>query len=56
MALQLSDDTPVETACTRLLEFCERVKTENINEEELASLYSKHFASNIKQIIKEAFI
>lgn len=56
LALQLSDDMPVETACARLLEFCERVKSESINEEELASIYSKHSPSNIKQIIKDAFI
>lgn len=55
LALQLTDDIPVEAARTRLLEFCKRVKTENIKEEELASLYSKHSPSNIKQIIKEAF-
>ena len=55
LALQLTDDIPVEAACTRLLEFCERVKTETIKEEELASLYSKHSPSSIKQIIKEAF-
>jgi hypothetical protein len=56
LALQLSDDMPVETACGRLLEFCDRVKTETIKEEELASLYSKHSPLKIKQIIKEAFI
>lgn len=56
LALQLSDDMPVETACARLLEFCERVKTETIKEEVLESLYSKHSPSNIKQIIEEAFI
>lgn len=56
LALQLSDDMPVETACARLLDFCERVKIETIKEEELASLYSKHSPSNIKQIIEEAFI
>lgn len=56
LALQLSDDMPVETACTRLLEFFERVKTETIKEGDLASLYTKHSSSNIKQIIREAFI
>ncbi|WP_288275586.1 glycosyltransferase [uncultured Prevotella sp.] len=56
LALQLSDEMPVETACASLLEFCERVKTETVREEDLAAIYTKHSPSNIKQIIKEAFI
>lgn len=56
LALQLSDDMPVETACARLLEFCERVRTETVNEGELATIYCKHSPSNIKHIISEAFV